>query len=438
MTKVRSRHANKDADLKYCPSDGPGRSFRSYLSSYTILILMLAAIFISPVEARTQAEDETTAVDSTLIDSSAYPAPAQNVTAVDNPNDAGGATIVSWTLSPDDNGLDKVSGYTVYRAPVGSDQFEEVGDAVRGASSITDNKTEDGVKYLYRVDAYFKTFDASGQVTSLASPSVVSGTASSSAQWFNSERFYCLILVLLIGGAIIFYIQQATSGKELYIRKIAGVDAVDEAVGRATEMGRKIFFIPGIQDMNDVQTIAGIAILGRVAERSAEYGAWLEVPVSKSLVMVTARETMKEAYTKAGRPDAYQERQVHFLTDDQFGYAAAIDGMVVREKPATIFYMGAFFAESLILAETGNAAGAIQIAGTAMPSQLPFFVAACDYTLIGEELFAASAYLSREPKQLGSLKGQDAGKGLFLAAIILGIILESFGWFSLSSIFQVK
>jgi hypothetical protein len=112
--------------------------------------------------------------------------------------------------------------------------------------------------------------------------------------------------------------------------------------------------------------------------------------------------------------------------------------MFVREKPATIFYMGAFFAESLILAETGNEAGAIQIAGTAMPSQLPFFVAACDYTLIGEELFAASAYLSREPRQLGSLKGQDVGKLVFLILIILGVILETTGWFPLSEYISVQ
>lgn len=122
---------------------------------------------------------------------------------------------------------------------------------------------------------------------------------------------------------------------------------------------------------------------------------------------------------------------VYYLTDDQFGYAAAIDGMVVRQKPATIFYQGAFYAESLILAETGNSIGAIQIAGTAMPAQLPFFVAACDYTLIGEELFAASAYLSREPKLLGSLKGQDiGGKLVFLSLSIIFIIIVSVAVFT--------
>ena len=98
---------------------------------------------------------------------------------------------------------------------------------------------------------------------------------------------------------------------------------------------------------------------------------------------------------------------------------------MVREKPAACIYMGAFYAESLILAETGNHIGAIQVAGTAMPSQLPFFVAACDYTLIGEEFFAASAYLSGDPKQMGSLKGQDMGKLIGAFGIILGVLMAT-------------
>jgi hypothetical protein len=200
-------------------------------------------------------------------------------------------------------------------------------------------------------------------------------------------------------------------------------------------MGRAIFYIPGIQDMNNMQTIAGLTILGRVAKLTAEYETKLEVPVSRSLVMVAGREIVKEAYLNAGRPDYYNDDIVYYLTDDQFGYAAGVDGLVIRKKPATIFYQGAFFAESLILAETGNSIGAIQIAGTAMPAQLPFFVAACDYTLIGEELFAASAYLSREPKLLGSLKGQDlGGKLIFLSLALIFVIIATIGAFSQNAV----
>jgi hypothetical protein len=208
----------------------------------------------------------------------------------------------------------------------------------------------------------------------------------------------------------------------LKVRRIAGLEAVDEAVGRATEMGRPCLFVPGVQDMNEIQTIAALNVLAHLAKRAAEYDAKIEVPTSKSLVMTAARETMQAAFLAAGRPEAYNADMVYYVTDEQFGYVAYLQGMMMRERPAACFYMGSFFAESLILAESGNAVGAIQIAGTAQPAQLPFFVAACDYTLIGEEFFAASAYLSGEPDQLGSLKGQDVGKVIVAAGIIAGVV----------------
>jgi hypothetical protein len=226
---------------------------------------------------------------------------------------------------------------------------------------------------------------------------------------------------------VIYYILTARSGKELYIRRINGLESMDEAVGRATEKGKPILFVPGIGDLDDMQTIAGLTILSQLAFKAAAYNADLIVPVSKSMVLSTAREIVREAYLKAGRPDAYKENSVFYLTDDQFGYVAGIDGIMLREQPAANFFLGTFYAEALILAETGFSTGAMQTAGTAQPHQIPFFVVACDYTLIGEELYAASAYLSKEPNQLGSLKGQDFGKLFIVIVIIVGVILEMCG-----------
>ena len=152
--------------------------------------------------------------------------------------------------------------------------------------------------------------------------------------------------------------------------------------------------------------------------------------------MNVVREMVRTAYLNEGRPDAYNEENIFFLTESQFAYAAGVDGMMVREEPAAVFLQGSFFAESLILAETGNSIGAIQIAGTDKEHQLPFFIAACDYTLIGEELYAASAYLSREPMLLGSLKGQDYGKVMIFGAIVIGVILELFGITWMTTFFQ--
>ncbi len=248
-----------------------------------------------------------------------------------------------------------------------------------------------------------------------------------SKHYFNPKRANVLIAGILLLSFIGYFTYHARQGKDMFIRKIAGLSAIDEAVGRATEMGKPVLFVPGIYDMDDIQTIAGVSILGHVAKKTAEYETNLLVPCTRSLVMSTSQEVVREAYLKAGRIDSFKADNIRYLTDDQFGYVAGVDGIMMREKPAANFYLGVFFAESLILAETGHHVGAIQIAGTAMVHQIPFFVAACDYTLIGEELFAASAYLTREPMQLGTLKGQDVGKLLIIIVIALGIVLETCG-----------
>jgi hypothetical protein len=293
---------------------------------------------------------------------------------------------------------------------------------------------ERGEEYLFRVvavrDYTLTAQDAADQVARRivrveSEPAFSDAPVVPAQQWFDGKRFWLMLIVLVICGAVIAYILIARTGKPLKVRKIAGLAAVDEAVGRATEMGRPVLFVPGIQDMNDIQTIAGITVLSRVSRTAAEYDAKVEVPTARSLVMTTARETVQSSFLAAGRPDAFNEDLIYYVTDEQFGYVAYLQGMMSREKPAACFYMGTFFAESLILAETGNSIGAIQVAGTAMPAQLPFFVAACDYTLIGEEFFAASAYLSGEPDQLGSLKGQDVGKIIVAAGVLIGVVLAT-------------
>ena len=236
---------------------------------------------------------------------------------------------------------------------------------------------------------------------------------------FNVNRVVMFISIVVIGATLLYNIRMAERGEEFYLRPIPGLKAVEEAVGRSTEMGKPVLYVPGIMDMDQVETVAGVIVLGHVAKMTARYETSLNVPVSRSIVMKAARETCRESYMLEGRPDMFHDDMVHYLTDDQFAYAAGVNGIMVREKPAACLYMGKFYAESLILAETGNSIGAIQIAGTASQAQIPFFVTACDYTLIGEEFFAASAYLSQKPELIGGVRGQDMVKVGVITIIIL-------------------
>jgi hypothetical protein len=345
--------------------------------------------------------------------------PPEAPTIEDHPNDAGRALIVTWKIPSDappalqallERMSEEGSRDTLEAVPAVDPQTREL-----GTTSLTD---DDGLRtgnpYRYRL----AWIDEGDTVWSAWSDPVAP-----KLQWFNTNRTTVAIGTVIFGILLVLFVMIARRGASLFIRRIPGLEAVEEAVGRATEMGRPILYCTGLDPMDEVATVASVNILGQVAKKAAEYETRLMVPHRDPIVMAVTQEVVREAHNEVGRPDTYNADDIFYTTYSQFGYAAAVCGFMMREKPATNFFIGRFYAESLVLAETGNATGAIQIAGTDADAQLPFFITSCDYTLIGEELYAGSVYLSREPLLLGALKGQDAAKAIIILILVAATVL---------------
>jgi hypothetical protein len=359
------------------------------------------------------------------------PAPPSGLNFVDVPNDAGSAVQLEWRLSPDDSlGRSIVTGYVLERgvSPVGP--WVLVDTVGRGVGENTDQGVRRNVAYFYRIAAY----GPGGSTPALAN----AGPAYARETWFNTTRASVMAFVVVYFLLVLYYMQLAQSGRKPFVRRLAGIDAIEEAIGRATEMGRPVLYVPGILDIDDIQTVAGLVILESVARLTARYETQIRVPVSYPIPFTIAQEMVKSGYLNAGRPEAYDPDSVQFVSPEQFAFVAKITGIMLRDRPAAHIFMGAFYAESLMLAETGFSTGAIQVAGTANVAQLPFFVVACDYTLIGEELFAASAYLSGEPRLVGGLKGADMLKVLVILVVLLGCVLETAGNHALTQWMQTQ
>jgi len=287
------------------------------------------------------------------------------------------------------------------------------------------DEVEPGQRYVYAVP---EVHPHDAGLVPPASPVTLSPPVAPRAAWFHGKRWGFGLIVLMIAGLIAYYIPLARRRpKDIYIRRMPGVDAIEDAVGRSTEMGRPVLYVTGLEEIQDIQTLASLLILGHVAELTATYDTEIKVANYFPLTMVVAEEIVRQGYANAGRMDAHRPENVMFISAEQFAFAAGVNGLILRDRPATNIYFGKFFGESLLLAETGFLTGAVQIAGTAELTQLPFFVAACDYTLIGEEMYATSAYLSREPTLLANIKAGDRFKLAAIVFILVGAALATAG-----------
>ncbi len=333
------------------------------------------------------------------------------IRAYDTPDD-GGSSITIEVL-----GIDKElrNGY-IYRNSPEDTTFEFLGLLSRTLYKYVDDNATNSKEYMYKVVLEFED-------TTLT---LFTGPVSAKAQWYNKTRTSTLIFLIIFSAFVIWFIQLARKNPEgLFIRKIPALDAIDEAVGRSTEMGKPTFFIHGLSGITDAGTLAALTILRRVSSKVAEYDTPIIVTNYDPIVMAASAETVKQAYAEVGKIDYFNEKNIVYLTYEQFGYTAGVDGLMIRENPGAVFLQGYFYAESLILAETGHSVGAIQIAGTTAATQLPFFIAACDYVLIGEETLAASSYIGREPVMLGSVKGSDYGKLFIMLFIVAGVLFAT-------------
>lgn len=235
----------------------------------------------------------------------------------------------------------------------------------------------------------------------------------------SAVRIFIPLFSIIILAAI-YVARQRT----LFIRRIYGLTAIEEAVGRATEMGRPMLGVPGLGGI-DIVTLQAVAILAYVARIGCRYRTPLLVPVADTTLLPLVQETLQDVYVSEGKPELFDPENVRFLSNRQFSFAAAVAGTILRERTAACFYFGSFYAEALIFSEVGQQIGAIQIAGTPSTLQIPFFIATCDYVIIGDEFYAASAYLTRDPVLLGSIVGQDFCKLLLILGVLIGIAVAS-------------
>jgi hypothetical protein len=250
-----------------------------------------------------------------------------------------------------------------------------------------------------------------------------------------SGKLWDIVYLALLWIGTTYYIRLAQQGKWRKIRTIPAVQAIEEMVGRGTEMGRPVHFCPGdsttLVGSKAPMILAGLAICKHVAELAAKYDAEMFATVASKdgpYLLVMIEDIMRQAYLEAGKPEKFRPGEtVRFVSDQQHGLTSAMAGIYQREQVAATVLVGGWAGATVNMIGSAHAAGAMVLYGTCRQAQLMWAIALADYVLITEEIFAAAAQLSEEPIQLGSIAAQDIAKWVAVAIGGLGFILAAAG-----------
>jgi hypothetical protein len=221
------------------------------------------------------------------------------------------------------------------------------------------------------------------------------------------------------------------SKRDIWIRRLPALDFIEEAVGRAAEMGRPVVCqgfgsgSSGMQSSIAPMIMAGLAVLGHAARICARHGTQIVATMRSESVVPVADEVLRTAFRLEGKVDEYLAKREEMLP--WLPTQAAMVALAHRIRPAAHIIIGAFWHESVQIAETYGSLGAVQIGGTGRLYQIPFFAAVCDMNLIGEEIYAVGAYINQTPQMLSSIATADYFKLACIIFILLGVIMATLG-----------
>jgi hypothetical protein len=217
------------------------------------------------------------------------------------------------------------------------------------------------------------------------------------------------------------------------LRPIAAWEALRRLVGRAIEEGKQVHLSLGRAGVGGEQTAVVSAALDAqrpLAQEGAELNALqgspaLVVTVADPLLMLAAQDGLYRAYRAQGYPASYDETQVQLIAPDPLAYAVGAQDRIDDERTVANVMVGHQGDEVLLMGETGAQRDLLQVGGSDALNAQALLTATADHVVLGEEVFAAGAYLTRRPALIASLQVQDVLRAAAAIAILVGVLVKS-------------
>jgi hypothetical protein len=212
------------------------------------------------------------------------------------------------------------------------------------------------------------------------------------------------------------------------LRPIRAFDALQGVTARAIETGRAVHIslgLGGITGDTTADSLAGLSAMEYLADQSAAAGVPPIVTLANPTLLTLAQDVIRRPYGADQEEAAEAARHVRWIAPGPAAYSAGVMGVLGTEAVDANVMIGEFGDEYLLMGEAAHRKKITHIGGASDPNVIPYVYVSADQTLMGEEMYAAGAYLKRKPWHMGSLLAQDFMRWVIALVIVALVIINT-------------
>ena len=238
-----------------------------------------------------------------------------------------------------------------------------------------------------------------------------------------------LAVLALFFGLLIFFLILGNRWPAVF-RPIRGYEALKAAIERSVEAGERVHLSLGtgsVMGADSAPAYAGLVLLKSVASTTTLSDKPVLATSGDGAMAILAQDSLRSAYAQAGAEERYQAISGRMLGPTPWSYVANLPILLPSEDVSVHILAGSYGAEGALAADFGERFGCFTLAGTDDAQTQALLYATAEHPLIGEEIFAAGAYLDVGPVHKASLRVQDTVRMVVVVGIVLGALLSVFG-----------
>jgi len=242
-----------------------------------------------------------------------------------------------------------------------------------------------------------------------------------------------LLALVVFGAAQFVLIGSISAGRRPRFRSIPLFTSLRAQMGRAIESGRELHVsigTGGIGGEDMATTLAGVGIVEYLADEAAASGIAPIITTADATALLLAEDTLRRPHIRQGDLGNYPPLSARLSALNATQYAAATMDYLARGNVLANVMSGVFGPEAALINHEANKHDLLHFNAAADPRALAVLMTSSDNLLIGEEMFAAKAYLQARPPHLASLRAADLARWI----IVIGII----AWFVLGMILGLR